>query len=141
MRTVGYKINLKLYLFNEPKNSITSCHFSKWNEAFLLEILSDFQVSIPEIGTVKAQREPPMVFLTSNNTREISDALKRRCLHLYIPFPDSDLEQKIIHARVPEIPPELRKQLVDFIHELRNLDLKKVPAISETIDWQTDYQV
>ena len=84
---------------------------------------------------MKAQKEPPMVFLTSNNTREISDALKRRCLHLYIPFPDSDLEQKIIHARVPEIPPELRKQLVDFIHELRNLDLKKVPAISETIDW------
>ncbi len=104
-------------------------------ESLLLEILSDFQVSIPEIGTVKAQREPPMVFLTSNNTREISDALKRRCLHLYIPFPDSDLEQKIINARVPEIPPELRKQLVDFIHELRNLDLKKVPAISETIDW------
>ena len=104
-------------------------------ESLLLEILSDFQVSIPEIGTVKAQKEPPMVFLTSNNTREISDALKRRCLHLYIPFPDSALEQKIIHARVPEIPPELRKQLVDFIHELRNLDLKKVPAISETIDW------
>lgn len=76
-----------------------------------------------------------MVFLTSNNTREISDALKRRCLHLYIPFPDSDLEQKIIHARVPEVPEELRRQLVEFIHELRNLDLKKVPAISETIDW------
>ena len=104
-------------------------------ESLLLEILSDFQVSIPEIGTVKALSEPPMVFLTSNNTREISDALKRRCLHLYIPFPDSDLEQRIINARVPEIPPELRKQLVDFIHELRNLDLKKVPAISETIDW------
>ena len=104
-------------------------------ESLLLEILSDFQVSIPEIGTVKAKHEPPMVFLTSNNTREISDALKRRCLHLYIPFPDSDLEQKIIHARVPEIPPELRKQLVSFIHELRSLDLKKVPAISETIDW------
>jgi MoxR-like ATPase len=104
-------------------------------ESLLLEILSDFQVSIPEIGTVKAKNEPPMVFLTSNNTREISDALKRRCLHLYIPFPDSDLEQKIIHARVPEIPPELRKQLVSFIHELRSLDLKKVPAISETIDW------
>ncbi len=104
-------------------------------ESLLLEILSDFQVSIPEIGTVKAHSEPPMVFLTSNNTREISDALKRRCLHLYIPFPDSNLEQRIINARVPEIPPELRKQLVDFIHELRNLDLKKVPAISETIDW------
>jgi MoxR-like ATPase len=75
------------------------------------------------------------VFLTSNNTREISDALKRRCLHLYIPFPDMDLEQRIIHARVPEIPPELRRQLVAFIHELRQMDLKKVPAISETIDW------
>ena len=72
---------------------------------------------------------------TSNNTREISDALKRRCLHLYIPFPDVDLEQRIIHARVPEIPPELRRQLVSFIQELRELDLKKVPAISETIDW------
>jgi MoxR-like ATPase len=104
-------------------------------ESLLLEILSDFQVSIPEIGTVKATREPPLVFLTSNNTREISDALKRRCLHLYIPFPDIDLEQRIIHARVPEIPPELRRQLVTFIHDLREMDLKKVPAISETIDW------
>jgi len=75
------------------------------------------------------------VFLTSNNTREISDALKRRCLHLYIPFPDVELEQRIIHARVPEIPPELRRQLVAFIQELREMDLKKVPAISETIDW------
>ena len=104
-------------------------------ESLLLEILSDFQVSIPEIGTVKANREPPMVFLTSNNTREISDALKRRCLHLYIPFPDVELESRIIHARVPDIPEELRRQLVAFIHELRDLDLKKVPAISETIDW------
>jgi len=104
-------------------------------ESLLLEILSDFQVSIPEIGTVKARREPPMVFLTSNNTREISDALKRRCLHLYIPFPDVELESRIIHARVPDVPEELRRQLVAFIHELRELDLKKVPAISETIDW------
>ncbi|MDA1074920.1 MAG: MoxR family ATPase [Proteobacteria bacterium] len=104
-------------------------------ESLLLEMLSDYQVSIPEIGTVKAKTKPPMVFLTSNNTREISDALKRRCLHLYIPFPDVELEQRIIHARVPEIPPELRRQLVAFIHELRDLDLKKVPAISETIDW------
>ncbi len=104
-------------------------------ESLLLEILSDYQVSIPEIGTVKATKEPPMVFLTSNNTREISDALKRRCLHLYIPFPDVDLEQRIIHARVPDIPPELRRQLVAFIQELRDLDLKKLPAISETIDW------
>ena len=104
-------------------------------EALLLEMLSDYQVSIPEIGTVKATHEPPMVFLTSNNTREISDALKRRCLHLYIPFPDVELEQRIIQARVPEILPELRKQLVSFIHELRDIDLKKAPAISETIDW------
>ena len=104
-------------------------------ESLLLEILSDFQVSIPEIGTVKAIREPPMVFLTSNNTREISDALKRRCLHLYIPFPDIDVEQRIINARVPNVPPQLRRQLVAFIQELRDLDLKKAPAISETIDW------
>ena len=104
-------------------------------ESLLLEMLSDFQVSIPEIGTVKARRTPPIVFLTSNNTRELSDALKRRCLHLYIPFPDADLEQRIIRARVPDIPPELRRQLVAFIQELRDLDLKKAPAISETIDW------
>ncbi len=104
-------------------------------ESLLLEMLSDFQVSIPEIGTIKAVREPPLVFLTSNNTREISDALKRRCLHLYIPFPDAELEQRIIHARVPEIPPELERQLVQFIQSLREMDLKKVPAISETIDW------
>jgi len=104
-------------------------------ESLLLEMLSDFQVSIPEIGTVKAAAEPPIVFLTSNNTREISDALKRRCLHLYIPFPDTELEQRIIQARVPEIPPALQKQLVSFIQQLRDMDLKKVPAISETIDW------
>lgn len=104
-------------------------------ESLLLEILSDYQISIPEIGTIKARNEPPMVFLTSNNTREISDALKRRCLHLYIPFPDVDTEQRIIHARVPDVSKELRRQLVAFIHELRDLDLKKAPAISETIDW------
>ena len=79
-------------------------------ESLLLEILSDFQLSIPEIGTIKAASEPPLVFLTSNNTREISDALKR-CLHLYIPFPDVEIEQRIIGARVPEIPPALQKQL------------------------------
>ncbi len=105
-------------------------------ESLLLEMLSDFQVSIPEIGTVHADPErKPLVFLTSNNTREISDALKRRCLHLYIPFPDADLERQIIQARVPEIPAKLRNQLVAFIQELREMDLKKVPAISETIDW------
>lgn len=105
-------------------------------ESLLLEMLSDFQLSIPEIGTVKAHPEKkPLVFLTSNNTREISDALKRRCLHLYIPFPDADLESRIVEARVPEIPPRLNHQLVAFIQELREMDLKKVPAISETIDW------
>ena len=105
-------------------------------ESLLLEMLSDFQLSIPEIGTVKASRERrPLVFLTSNNTREISDALKRRCLHLYIPFPDAELERQIIQARVPEISVKLRNQLVTFIQELRDMDLKKVPAISETIDW------
>lgn len=105
-------------------------------ESLLLEMLSDFQLSIPEIGTVKAKpKRKPLVFLTSNNTREISDALKRRCLHLYIPFPDADLESKIVHARVPEVPEKLRLQLVAFVQELRDMDLKKVPAISETIDW------
>jgi len=105
-------------------------------ESLLLEMLSDFQLSIPEIGTIKAiDDKKPLVFLTSNNTREISDALKRRCLHLYIPFPDAPLERQIIQARVPEIAEKLRNQLVTFIQELRELDLKKVPAISETIDW------
>jgi len=105
-------------------------------ESLLLEMLSYYQLSIPEIGTVKAHPDrKPLVFLTSNNTREISDALKRRCLHLYIPFPDADLESQIVKARVPEVPEALRRQLVTFIQELRELDLKKVPAISETIDW------
>lgn len=105
-------------------------------ESLLLEMLSDFQLSIPEIGTIKAiENRKPLVFLTSNNTREISDALKRRCLHLYIPFPDATLERQIIQARVPEIAEKLRNQLVTFIQELRELDLKKLPAISETIDW------
>ena len=105
-------------------------------ESLLLEMLSDFQLSIPEIGTVKANKEhKPLVFLTSNNTREISDALKRRCLHLYIPFPDAALENQIVQARVPDIADTLRSQLVAFIQELREMDLKKVPAISETIDW------
>ena len=103
-------------------------------EAFLLEILSDYQISIPEIGTIKGKVKP-MVFLTSNNTREIGDALKRRCIHLYIPFPDSHLEEKIIHSRVPEIHQDLQRQLVIFVQNLRNLDLKKLPSVSETIDW------
>ena len=103
-------------------------------EAFLLEILSDYQISIPELGTVKAKK-PPLVFLTSNNTREIGDALKRRCLHLYIPFPDAVRENAILQARVPELNEGLRANVVDFVQKLREMDLKKPPAVSETIDW------
>ncbi|MBN7798265.1 AAA family ATPase [Parahaliea mediterranea] len=103
-------------------------------ESLLLEILSDYQVSIPEIGTVRADVSP-MVFLTSNNSRDISDALKRRCLHLYIPFPSVELEERIVLSRVPDINETLRHQLVEFVHALRDLDLKKAPAISETLDW------
>jgi MoxR-like ATPase len=103
-------------------------------EAFLLEILSEFQVSIPEIGTIKALRKP-FVFLTSNNTRELSDALKRRCLHLYVPFPEAKLEQDILRARVPEVAENLMRQLVGFVQGVRELDLKKYPSVSETIDW------
>ena len=103
-------------------------------EAYLLEILSDYQITVPEIGTIKAKTKP-IVFLTSNNSREMGDALKRRCLHLYIPFPDSARERQIIQARVPEIGESLRNQLVEFVQQLRTQDLKKLPAVSETIDW------
>jgi MoxR-like ATPase len=103
-------------------------------EAFLLELLSDYQISVPELGTIKA-KSTPIVFLTSNNSREIGDALKRRCLHLYIPFPDSKLENDIIKARVPDVEEGLRKQLVAFVQGLRTLELKKHPSVSETIDW------
>jgi MoxR-like ATPase len=103
-------------------------------EAFLLEILSDYQVSIPEIGTVHAL-VPPIVLLTSNSTRDLGDALKRRCLHLHIGFPDEKLEAEIIASRVPGIDARLLKQLVSFVQQLRALDLKKVPSVSETIDW------
>ncbi len=103
-------------------------------EAFLLEILSDYQVTIPEIGTVHAL-VPPIVLLTSNSTRDLGDALKRRCLHLHIGFPDEKLEAQIIASRVPGIDARLLKQLVSFVQQLRGLDLKKVPSVSETIDW------
>ena len=103
-------------------------------EAFLLEILSDYQVTIPEIGTVGAI-VPPIVLLTSNSTRDLGDALKRRCLHLHIGFPDEKLEARIIASRVPGIDARLLKQLVSFVQQLRALDLKKVPSVSETIDW------
>ena len=103
-------------------------------EAFLLEILSDYQVSIPEIGTIEGKVKP-IVFLTSNNTREIGDALKRRCLHLYISFPDAKLEAKIIVSRIPDIEQNLKNELVNFVQNLRELDLKKLPSVAETIDW------
>ncbi len=103
-------------------------------EAFLLELLSDYQITIPEIGTVSAPIKP-IVFLTSNNTRELSDALKRRCLHLYIPFPDPQREATIIASRVPDLDEKLRHHLVQFVAAIRELDLKKPPAVSETIDW------
>ncbi|MDA0663479.1 MAG: MoxR family ATPase [Proteobacteria bacterium] len=103
-------------------------------EAFLLEILSAYQVSIPEIGTISAT-VPPLVFLTSNNMREMGDALKRRCLHLFIPLPEEKLERRIVAARVPGIADRLTRQLVAFVHMLREQDLKKLPSISETIDW------
>ncbi len=103
-------------------------------EAFLLEILSDYQVTIPEIGRIAAT-VPPVVILTSNSMRDLGDALKRRCLHLHIGFPDAKLEARIIASRVPEAEAGLRAQLVAFVQSLRGLDLKKPPSVSETIDW------
>jgi MoxR-like ATPase len=103
-------------------------------ESLLLEILSDFQVSIPELGTIAAT-VPPTVILTSNSERNLGDALKRRCLHLHIGFPEQKLEERIVESRVPGISQTLRKQAVGFIHSLRTLDLKKQPSVSETIDW------
>ena len=103
-------------------------------ESLLLEILSDFQVTIPELGSIAAAR-PPTVILTSNSERNLGDALKRRCLHLHIGFPEQRLEERIVESRVPGISQTLRRQLVAFIHDIRSLDLKKQPSVSETIDW------
>lgn len=103
-------------------------------EAFLLEVLSAYQVSIPELGVLKA-KTPPIVFLTSNNVRDLGDALKRRCLHLHIPLPDAALERKIVASRVPGIEAKLTHELVSFVQSLRTLDLRKSPSISETVDW------
>ena len=103
-------------------------------EAFLLELLSDFQVTIPEIGTIKAERRP-VVFLTSNRTRELHEALKRRCLYMWVELPDLDREIAIVRARVPDAPERLAAQAAAFVHELRTLDLTKQPGIAETIDW------
>jgi MoxR-like ATPase len=104
-------------------------------EALLLEVLSDFQVSIPELGTIEGNKQRPMVFLTSNNTRELSEALKRRCLFLHIDYPDVDREKEIVRVRVPEVDDALAEQIAKVVGSIRNLDLKKAPSISETIDW------
>ena len=103
-------------------------------EAFLLEILSDFQVSIPELGTITANHHPSVV-LTSNNTRELSEALKRRCLYLFVDYPTREAEMNIVKMRVPEMEDKLAQQTVDVVQGLRRLDLKKNPSVSETIDW------
>jgi MoxR-like ATPase len=134
--------------FLEPRPLLKSMQQKDWSvllideidksdeafEALLLEVLSDYQVTVPEIGTITAQT-PPLVILTSNNTRELGDALKRRCLHLHIGFPDAEREQRIVQARVPDVSPALLKQMVTFIQSLRDQDIRKVPSISETVDW------
>src|SRR3954462_10345730 len=105
-------------------------------EALLLEVLSDFQVSIPELGTITSTLPVrPIVFLTSNNTRELSEALKRRCLYLHIDYPDLDREKEIVRVRVPEIDDALAEQIAQVVRSIRALDIKKAPSISETIDW------
>ena len=103
-------------------------------EAFLLEILSDFQISVPELGTIKATHQP-MVVLTSNNTRELSEALKRRALYLYVDYPTFESELKIVKMRAPDLAPDIAKQCVEIVQRLRELDLKKNPSVAETVDW------
>jgi MoxR-like ATPase len=103
-------------------------------EAFLLEILSDFQITIPEIGTIRAER-PPVVVLTSNRTREVHDALKRRCIYYWINYPSFEKELEIVQAKVPGAPQQLARQITQFIQELRERDLYKVPGVAETLDW------
>lgn len=103
-------------------------------EAFLLELLSDFQLSIPELGTIRAA-ERPIVVITSNRTREVHDALRRRCLYHWVPYPSYEAEAEIVALKAPQISSELRAQLVAFIHELRKQDLYKAPGVAETIDW------
>ena len=103
-------------------------------EAFLLELLSDFAVSIPEIGTIRAER-PPRVVLTSNRTREVHDALKRRCLYHWIDYPTAQRELAILHARLPQVPETLAGEVVAFVQRLRTADLTKAPGIAETLDW------
>jgi MoxR-like ATPase len=103
-------------------------------EAMLLELLSDFQISIPELGRIDA-RTQPVVLLTSNNTRELTEALKRRCLYLWLDYPELEHELQIVHLHTPELPDTIARKLVEIIHQVRELDLKKPPSIAESIDW------
>lgn len=103
-------------------------------EAYLLEVLSDFQITIPEIGTIRAA-QPPVVVLTSNRTREVHDALKRRCLYYWIDYPAFNKELQIVHARQPQAPERLAAQVTAFIQELRRVELYKIPGVAETLDW------
>jgi len=103
-------------------------------EAFLLEVLSDFQITVPEIGTIRA-KEPPVVVLTSNRTREVHDALKRRCLYYWIEYPSFEKELEIVRAKVPDAPARLAGQITAFVQELRQADLYKIPGVAETLDW------
>jgi MoxR-like ATPase len=103
-------------------------------EAFLLEVLSDFQITVPEIGTIKAE-QPPVVIITSNRTREIHDALKRRCLYHWIDYPSFEKEYNIVLAKVPQAPERLAREVVAFVQELRREDLYKLPGVAETLDW------
>jgi MoxR-like ATPase len=103
-------------------------------EAFLLEVLSDFQITIPEIGTVSAEK-PPIVIITSNRTREIHDAIKRRCFYFWVDYPNAQRELEILKVKVPDAPAKLSQQVVDFVQHLRNRDLFKLPGVAETIDW------
>ena len=105
-------------------------------EAFLLEVLSDFQITIPEIGTIKTSN-PPVVVITSNRTREVHDALKRRCLYYWIDYPSFDKELEIVQTRLPGAPAKLARQITGFIQELREMDLYKLPGVAETLDWTT----
>ena len=104
-------------------------------EALLLEVLSDFQVSIPELGTIVGASQRPIVLLTSNNTRELCEALKRRCLYLHIDYPDIEREKEIVRVRVPEVDEHLADQIARIVRTIRQLELKKAPSVSETIDW------
>jgi MoxR-like ATPase len=105
-------------------------------EAFLLELLSEWQISIPEIGTIRAA-QPPVVIITSNRTREVHDALKRRCLFYWIDYPSLEKEQRIVAARIPAASEKLSQQVVGFVQELRRMDLYKLPGVAETLDWTT----